>query len=110
MVYYNLQFNLETREPEPSSWIAEKSHGGLVRGTDQLEEWVRQMEEKFNEYHVNNKLKSGGDIIRRTHAFIQERLKNMNIPEKIVKTFVNVVFHYRHGPCTVLTSDLLLFC
>ena len=89
-----LQFDLETRDPESGTWISERSHGGLVRGSEELEKWVNAMEAKFNEFHGDN-LKPGGDIIGRTIHFIQGRLSHFNIPVKLVKTFVNTLFHHR---------------
>ena len=52
------------------------------------------MEDKFNEYH-GEKLKPGGDMIGRTTKFIQQRLSQLNIPDKLVNTFVKLLFHHR---------------
>ena len=65
-----------------------------MRGSQQVEEWVKRMEISFNEFHGDD-LVPGGDMIRRTVTFIQHRLSDLNIPLKVIKTFVNTLFHHR---------------
>ena len=52
------------------------------------------MEVCFNEFH-GDELVPGGDMIRRTVTFIRGRLSELNIPVKVIKTFVKTLFHHR---------------
>ena len=68
---------------------------GLVRASDELEEWVRLMDIKFNLLHKSMALKTGSNMLQRTVKFILRREECQYIPEKVVTLFVKVKFFHR---------------
>ena len=90
---------MPTRAPEEGSWIQRQSLAGcsvgLVRASDELEEWVRLMDTKFNVLHKSMALKTGSNMLQRTVNFILRREECQNIPVKVVTLFVKVKFFHR---------------
>ena len=90
---------MATRAPEVGSWIWRQSRAGcsvgLVRDSDELEEWVRLMNIKFNVLHKSLTLKTGSNMLQRTIKFIQRREECKDIPVKVVSLFVKVKFFHR---------------
>ena len=82
---------MTTRAPEEGSWIWRQSSAGckegLVRASDELEEWVRLMNIKFNVLHRSMALKTGDRMLQRTVNFILRREECKDIPVQIVKFF-----------------------
>ena len=68
---------------------------GLVRASDELEEWVRLMDTKFNVLLKSMALKTGSNMLQRTVNFILRREEYQNIPVKVVTLFVKVKFFHR---------------
>ena len=68
---------------------------GLVRATDELEEWVRLMNIKFNVLQRSLTLRTGCNMLQRTVNFILRREECKDIPVKVVTLFVKVKFFHR---------------
>ena len=68
---------------------------GLVRASDEVEEWVRLMNIKFNLLHKSMALKTGSNMLQRTVNFILRREECQDIPVKVVTLFVKVKFFHR---------------
>ena len=68
---------------------------GLVRASDELEEWVRLMDIKFNVLHRSMTLRTGCNMLQRTVKFILRREECKDIPVRIVNLFVKVKFFHR---------------
>ena len=64
-----------------------------MRASDELEEWVRLMNIKFNVLHKSLTLKTGSNMLQRTINFILRREECKNIP--VVSLFVKVKFFHR---------------
>ena len=90
---------MTTRAPEEGSWIWRQSRAGcsvgLVRASDEVEEWVRLMNIKFNLLHKSMALKTGSNMLQRTVNFILRREECQDIPVKVVTLFVKVKFFHR---------------
>ena len=90
---------MTTRAPEENSWIWRQSSAGckegLVRASDEVEEWVRLMNIKFNVLHRSMALKTGDRMLQRTVNFILRREECKDIPVQIVTLFVKVKFFHR---------------
>ena len=68
---------------------------GLVRASEELEEWVRLMNIKFNVLHRGMTLRTGCNMLQRTVKFILRREECKDIPVRIVNLFVKVKFFHR---------------
>ena len=68
---------------------------GLVRASDEVEEWVRLMDVKFNVLHKSMTLRTGSNMLKRTVNFILRREECKNIPVRVVTLFVKVKFFHR---------------
>ena len=56
---------------------------GLVRASDEVEEWVRLMDVKFNVLHKSMTLRTGSNMLKRTVNFILRREECKNIPVRV---------------------------
>ena len=68
---------------------------GLVRASDEVEEWVRLMDVKFNVLHKSMTLRTGSNMLKRTVNFILRREECKTNPVRVVTLFVKVKFFHR---------------
>ena len=55
-----------------------------MRASDEVEEWVRLMDVKFNVLHKSMTLRTGSNMLKRTVNFILRREECKNIPVRVV--------------------------
>ena len=54
-----------------------------MRASDEVEEWVRLMDVKFNVLHKSMTLRTGSNMLKRTVNFILRREECKNIPVRV---------------------------
>ena len=67
---------------------------GLVRASDEVEEWVRLMDVKFNVLHKSMTLRTGSNMLKRTVNFILRREECKTIPVRVITLFIKVNFFH----------------
>lgn len=71
------------------SWLQSLSFGGLIQPSVEWKSQVEKMEKYFQKFH-GNKFKEGKGIVTRTYNYIARKMKNIEIPKELLKSFCNL--------------------